>query len=110
MPPKIGRKRLQVQSPTFLVFRQNVVAAGGSSTIVAGLNASNSVIGSNVTNYYGLKISNGITSGTVANRYGIHIVSSGSTTATDYGIYQVSTTAKNYFGGRTGFGNTSATA
>jgi hypothetical protein len=61
-----------------------------------------------ITNMYGLRVYDNSSTNTPINTYGVHISNMVGTNA--YGIYQASSTNKNYFGGNVGIGTSNPTS
>jgi hypothetical protein len=90
----------------------NPIVNSGSVTDAYGVDANPYISGGSITGQmFGVYVSPQIGGGTVANRYGVYIDDGGGTATTDdFGIYQVATYQKNYFGGNVGIGTTSPAA
>lgn len=79
----------------------------GNVGFSTGIYLDPSVGGGVVTNLYGVQTgAMTISGGTVGSRFGVYIgAPAGTPTSGDWGVYQVASTQKNYFGGRVGIGN-----
>jgi len=96
---------------------QAAVSSAATSATVATMNGLLAFVGNSsttatVTNAYGIRMADLTNAGTITNTYGFYCgdVTAGTQTNTAYSFYASDASAKNYFAGNVGIGNTSPTS